>query len=107
LQEALAGAGLLPSTSADGIFGARTLAAVKKFQQSKGLTADGIVGAATWEVLLSAPSSMKGIPSMAKTMSRGGAKKGGVKKVGAKKGGAKKGGSKKAAAGKKRAAKKR
>jgi peptidoglycan L-alanyl-D-glutamate endopeptidase CwlK len=75
LQEALAGAGLLNASGADGVFGSGTLAAVKKFQQSKGLTADGIVGSATWEALLSAPSSMKGIPKEAKSMPRGGAKK--------------------------------
>lgn len=37
---------------ADGSFGANTLAAVKKFQQKNGLTADGIVGAKTWAALL-------------------------------------------------------
>ncbi|HKS27492.1 MAG TPA: peptidoglycan-binding protein [Pyrinomonadaceae bacterium] len=75
LQEALAAAGFLAAGSADGIFGSGTQAAVKKFQQGKGLTADGIVGTATWEALLSAPSSMKGIPkeakSMPKSMTRG------------------------------------
>ena len=85
LQEALAGAGLIAASSADGIFGPGTLAAVKKFQQSKGLTADGVVGAATWEALLSTPSAMKGIPKAAKGMKRGGAKKGGPKKGGSKK----------------------
>jgi peptidoglycan L-alanyl-D-glutamate endopeptidase CwlK len=85
LQEALAGAGLLPASGADGVFGSGTLAAVKKFQQSKGLTADGIVGQATWEALLSTPSAMKGIPREAKGMKRGPAKKRAAKKGGAKK----------------------
>lgn len=91
LQEALAGAGLMSASSVDGIFGQGTLSAVKKFQQSKGLTVDGIVGSATWEALLSAPSSMKGIPRAAKVL-----RKRGAKRV-----------AKKGATGKKRAAKKR
>lgn len=36
----------------DGDFGAATVAAVKKFQKKKGLTADGIVGVITWKALL-------------------------------------------------------
>lgn len=49
--------------TADGIFGAGTLAAVKSFQSSKGLVADGIVGAKTWTALLAAgtrPTLSKG-----------------------------------------------
>lgn len=36
----------------DGIFGAKTETAVKKFQKSHRLTADGIVGPKTWNALL-------------------------------------------------------
>jgi peptidoglycan L-alanyl-D-glutamate endopeptidase CwlK len=75
LQEALAAAGFMQASGADGIFGSRTLAAVKKFQQSKGLTTDGIVGSATWETLLSTPSAMKGIPRAANGMRKSAPKK--------------------------------
>lgn len=37
--------------SADGIYGQSTLVAVKSFQSSNGLTADGVVGIATWRKL--------------------------------------------------------
>lgn len=37
---------------ADGSFGNKTLAAVKKFQKAKGLTVDGSVGKTTWTALL-------------------------------------------------------
>jgi peptidoglycan hydrolase-like protein with peptidoglycan-binding domain len=47
LQEALKALGYNPGT-VDGVFGATTEAAVKAFQQAKGITADGIVGKITW-----------------------------------------------------------
>ena len=47
VQEALLKAGLSVGEGADGIFGNATDAAVKQFQQSKGLTVDGAVGAQT------------------------------------------------------------
>lgn len=40
------------SYGADGSFGSGTLAAVKKYQKAKGLTADGIAGEKTWKKLL-------------------------------------------------------
>lgn len=40
------------TTGADGDFGLNTQKAVKKYQQAKGLTADGIVGEKTWASLL-------------------------------------------------------
>jgi peptidoglycan hydrolase-like protein with peptidoglycan-binding domain len=40
------------SVAVDGIFGPQTESAVKAFQQSKGLAADGIVGPLTWPKLI-------------------------------------------------------
>ena len=40
------------SGKVDGIFGTKTVAAVRQFQQAKGLTVDGVVGKKTWEKLL-------------------------------------------------------
>jgi peptidoglycan hydrolase-like protein with peptidoglycan-binding domain len=40
------------SIAVDGAFGPQTEAAVKSFQQSKGLTVDGIVGPQTWPKLV-------------------------------------------------------
>ena len=47
VQEALLKAGLSVGDGADGSFGNVTDAAVKQFQQQKGLTVDGIVGLQT------------------------------------------------------------
>ena len=49
LQRALSHAGM--DVTVDGDFGAKTEKAVKEFQKSKGLTADGIVGQRTWDAL--------------------------------------------------------
>jgi N-acetyl-anhydromuramyl-L-alanine amidase AmpD len=51
LQRLLAQHGFNPGT-ADGDFGANTVAAVKKAQKAKGLTPDGIAGPMTWHALL-------------------------------------------------------
>jgi peptidoglycan hydrolase-like protein with peptidoglycan-binding domain len=50
-QEHLRSAG--ETVAVDGGFGAQTLSAVKSFQLAHGLTADGVIGNATWSALLS------------------------------------------------------
>lgn len=50
----------IPSVSVDGRFGPATTAAVRAFQRSEGLTADGVVGEATWNALYRAYQSAEG-----------------------------------------------
>lgn len=56
LQEALKALGFDPG-GIDGVFGARTEAAVKEFQHSVGITADGICGEVTWNFIDEADQS--------------------------------------------------
>ncbi len=49
LQNLLAKAGY--TVAVDGIFGAKTLEAVKAYQAYHGLTVDGVVGPKTWSAL--------------------------------------------------------
>ena len=42
----------------DGVFGSRTMAVVLGFQRALGITADGIVGPATWRALVSGMLSL-------------------------------------------------
>ena len=48
--------------AADGIFGSATEAAAKDFQTRNGLTADGIIGPATWQLLLASAPQEDGDP---------------------------------------------
>jgi peptidoglycan hydrolase-like protein with peptidoglycan-binding domain len=49
LQQLLEGAGFSPGPI-DGMFGPRTEAAVRAFQEAKQLVADGIAGPDTWDM---------------------------------------------------------
>lgn len=47
--------GAAPQLAVDGVFGPKTLAAVKQFQATSKLTVDGIIGPLTWAALRKAP----------------------------------------------------
>ncbi|MBO1348063.1 MAG: peptidoglycan-binding protein [Hormoscilla sp. GUM202] len=56
LQDLLKKEGFMePSEPSDGLFGPDTLNAVKNFQNSRGLVADGMVGQETWSLLWNEP----------------------------------------------------
>ena len=63
IQQLLIAAGVPVPGGADGIFGAQTRAAVRTFQQSKGLTVSGAVDAATDAALVAASGGGGGAPT--------------------------------------------
>jgi|GEM_PF-91996 len=61
VQQRLIDLGFSPG-AVDGIFGSQTETAVRAFQTSRGLTADGVVGAATWNALFRAAPPLPPAP---------------------------------------------
>ena len=70
LQQALGALGF-PSGTEDGIFGAFTEDAVRKFQRNMGLPSDGIVGAYTFETIRNLAHSWQGKKPLAMPMNLG------------------------------------
>ena len=62
LQRLLQAAGV-PTGAVDGDFGPMTQAAVRRFQQAKGLSVDGVVGPQTWAALRSARPATPSAPA--------------------------------------------
>ena len=60
LQHALGALGFLSGGAEDGIFGAHTESAVRKFQRNMGLPSDGIVGAYTYDAIRNLHHSWEG-----------------------------------------------
>src|SRR5262245_24049987 len=56
IQSALRAAGFDPG-AVDGVWGRRTIAAVRAFQREKGLKVDGVVGPGTLNALATAPAA--------------------------------------------------
>ena len=74
-QEHLATAAGKPGLSVTGIFGKRTRAAVRAFQESKGLPANGAIGEETWSALLAvAPARPRWAAARRTQRGRGGAR---------------------------------